>query len=252
MINNINIMNYDFMNKEKIFLLLKCFLIIFLIIIPGTFIPLVNFIINSDNIKWYIGPYSRLSINNLLSMVVQSFQISFPIIFIIILSKEPFTEYGFNKIGKKDFAVSILRQLLCFLGIMFVIGIIITIIQYIFKLNLLNNTKKIDINIEGNNILLFVLSIIPLFLGAFTEELCFRSYFYKNLNKIFHSEWVCIIITNLLFSFGHIYQGIYGCIYSFVLGIVMSIEYKNRNNIYTIIIFHMIMNVYVFAIGLLL
>jgi hypothetical protein len=42
------------------------------------------------------------------------------------------------------------------------------------------------------------------------------------------------IITNLLFSCGHIYQGIYGCIYSFVLGILMSIEYKKRNNIYTI------------------
>jgi membrane protease YdiL (CAAX protease family) len=136
--------------------------------------------------------------------------------------------------------------------IMFIIGIIIIIIQYIFKLNLLNSTTEFNINIRKSNILLFILSIIPIFLGAFTEELCFRSYFYNNLNKIIQNEWVCIIITNLLFSLGHIYQGIYGCIYSFVLGIVMSIEYKRRNNIYTIIIFHMITNVYAFAIGLLL
>ncbi|MDR1182724.1 MAG: CPBP family intramembrane metalloprotease [Bacteroidales bacterium] len=69
-----------------------------------------------------------------------------------------------------------------------------------------------------------------LFLSAFTEELCFRSYFYNNINKIIQNKWVCIIMANLLFSFGHIYQGIYGCIYSFVLGMLMSVEYKNRNN----------------------
>jgi membrane protease YdiL (CAAX protease family) len=185
-------------------------------------------------------------------MSVTSLQISFPIIFIIILSKEPFNEYGFNKISKKTFVLAILRQFLSFIGIMIIIGIVITVIQYIFELNLQNNTMKFNIEIKRNNIFLFILSIIPLFLSAFTEELCFRSYFYNNINKIIQNKWVCIIITNLLFSFGHIYQGIYGCIYSFVLGVVMSIEYKNRNNIYTIIIFHMITNVYAFAIGLLL
>ncbi|MDR1127445.1 MAG: CPBP family intramembrane metalloprotease [Treponema sp.] len=135
---------------------------------------------------------------------------------------------------------------------MIIIGIVITVIQYIFKLNLQNDTIKFNIEIRKSNISLFILCIIPLFLSAFTEELCFRSYFYNNINKIIQNKWVCIIITNLLFSFGHIYQGIYGCIYSFVLGMLMSIEYKNRNNIYTIIIFHMVMNVCSCAIGLLL
>jgi membrane protease YdiL (CAAX protease family) len=252
MINNKTKMNNDFMNNKKAFLVSKCLLVIFLIIIPGTFIPLVNLIGNTDNIKWTIDFYSKMTINNLLSMVVTSLQISFPIIFIIILSKESFKEYGFNKISKKDLALSILRQLLSFIGIMVVIGIVIIVIQYIFKLNLINDTTKFNIEIRKSNIFLFILSIIPLFLGAFTEELCFRSYFYNNINKIIQNKWVCIIITNLLFSSGHIYQGIYGCIYSFILGMVMNIEYKNRNNIYTIIIFHMITNVYAFAIGLLL
>jgi membrane protease YdiL (CAAX protease family) len=244
--------NNGFMNKERAFLLSKCFLIIFLIIIPSTFIPLANLIGNTDNINWRIDFISKITINNLLSMVVTSLQVSFPIIFIIILSKEPFNEYGFNKISKKDFVLSILRQLLKFIGIMIIIGIVITVIQYILKLNLQNDTIKFNIEIRKNNIFLFILCIIPLFLSAFTEELCFRSYFYNNINKIIQNKWVCIIITNLLFSLGHIYQGIYGCIYSFVLGILMSIEYKNKNNIYTIIIFHMIMNVCSCAIGLLL
>jgi membrane protease YdiL (CAAX protease family) len=249
--NNKTRMNNDFMNKERAFLLSKCFLIIFLIIIPSIFVQLVNLIRNTDNINWNIDFYSKMTINNLLSMVVTSLQVSFPIIFIIILSKEPLNEYGFNRISKKDFVLSIVRQLLHFIGIMIIVGIVIIIIQCIFKLNLLNNTTKLNIKIRKNNIFLFILSIIPLFLSAFTEELCFRSYFYNNINKIIKNEWMCIIITNLLFSFGHIYQGIYGCIYSFVLGIVMNIEYKNRNNIYTIIIFHMITNVYTFAIRLL-
>jgi membrane protease YdiL (CAAX protease family) len=239
------------MNKEKAFLLSKCFLIIFLIIIPSTFIPLVNLIVNTGNINWRIDFYSKMTMNNLLSMIVTSLQVSFPIIFIMILSKEPFNEYGFNKISKKDFVLAIIRQILNFIGIMIVIGIVITVIQYIFELNLQNDTIKFNIEIKRNNIFLFILSIIPLFLSAFTEELCFRSYFYNNINKIIQNKWVCIIITNLLFSFGHIYQGIYGCIYSLVLGIVMSIEYKNKNNIYTLIIFHMLINVYTFAISLL-
>jgi membrane protease YdiL (CAAX protease family) len=243
MANNKTIMNYDFMNKERTFILSKCFLIIFLIIIPGTFVPLVNLIGNTDNIKWSIDFFSRMTINNLLSMVVTSLQVSFPIIFIMILSKESFNEYGFNKISKKDFVLSILRQFLMLIGIMIIIGIVITVMQYIFQLNLLNDTIKFNIKIRKNNVSLFLLSIIPLFLSAFTEELCFRSYFYNNINKIIQNKWLCIIITNLLFSVGHIYQGIYGCIYSFVLGIVMSIEYKNKNNIYTIIIFHMITNI---------
>jgi membrane protease YdiL (CAAX protease family) len=248
--NDKNKENYYFMNKKTIFSLSKCLLAIFLIIVPGTFIQFVNVITNINTVKWNVDYFSKLSMYQLLSMVVVSLQISFPMIFIIGLSKESFNEYGFNKIEKKEFVVSILRLFLNYIVIMFIIGIIIAIIQYILKINLINTVTEYDIRDRKSNISLFVLSIVPLFLSAFTEELCFRSYFYNNLNKIIQNKWMCIIITNILFSLGHIYQGVYGCIYSFALGMAMSIEYKNKNNIYTIIIFHLIMNICSFAIRL--
>jgi hypothetical protein len=43
------------------------------------------------------------------------------------------------------------------------------------------------------------------------------------MNKMIRNKWACIIITNLLFLFDYIYQEIYGCIYSFILGIVTNV-----------------------------
>lgn len=99
---------------------------------------------------------------------------------------------------------------------------------------------------EKNTTPLIVIHLLLTFLKAFDEELLFRSFLYKNLNKIIGNKWVCVIIVNIIFGVVHIYQGIRVIFITFALGLIFSIEFKKHNNIYTVSIFHALRNLYVF------
>jgi membrane protease YdiL (CAAX protease family) len=96
---------------------------------------------------------------------------------------------------------------------------------------------------ENNTGKMILINLIPLILMAFAEEVCFRSFLYRNLCTIVKKKWICIIFVNLLFGAGHIYQGLMGVLGTFVIGIVFSIEFEKHNNIYTISIFHALRNI---------
>jgi membrane protease YdiL (CAAX protease family) len=100
-----------------------------------------------------------------------------------------------------------------------------------------------EIKLKHNSIIMISLQLIPMAIAAFAEELCFRSYLYKNLNKLIGNKLLCIIIINIAFALCHIYQGIIGVISAFILGMALSLEFKKRGSIFTISLFHLLRNI---------
>jgi membrane protease YdiL (CAAX protease family) len=225
-------------NKNVI---LKCLFVVFLAFIPGLFSALTVFLHNGHNV---IANYYQfnLGIRSALSWLMQSFQYSFPILALLFLTHESFTDYGFNKISIKEWGKSLLRLLGLTVLFSIILGITVMLIMLFYKDFNYEYLYKAMGN-EKNSVSMFALNLIPIVLIAFTEELCFRSYLYVNLNKIIKNQWICIIIVNLLFGVCHIYQGLIGVIGTFIMGIIFSIEFRNHNNIYTISVFHALRNI---------
>lgn len=234
------------MNKEKSITLLKCLLIVFIMFVPNLFASIHGIQNNGQNNIWFINYNFDLGIYSALSWSITAIQVCFPILLLIFLSNESFSIYGFNKIQTKDFVLSLLRLT----GLTIIFSLIAGLVY--FCINIINNSGinydilEKSLSQDKNSGLMFLLNIIPILLAAFTEELCFRSYLYTNLNRIIRNEWVCIIISNLLFSIYHIYQGIMGVIIAFGIGMIFSIEFKKHRNIYTLTAFHMLRNLAAF------
>jgi membrane protease YdiL (CAAX protease family) len=221
-------------------------MVLFLMVIPNLFNSFVSILNEKPNNIFLPFYVFDLGIYSTLSWLIKSLQVSFPVLLLIYINNESFSEYGFNKITVKNLCKSLIRLLGLTLLFLIALIIIIVIIMAIFYGN--NYTEMIEkseqlIKKANNSPSMILLNIVSIILMAFTEELCFRSYLYINLNKIIKNKWMCIILINILFASYHIYQGIMAVMTAFVMGLVFSIEFKRHNNIYSISIFHTLRNI---------
>ncbi len=88
--------------------------------------------------------------------------------------------------------------------------------------------------IKGNLVMLLIYILISWVLGGLGEEIAFRGFLMKRLSKIFtnfHPNFMAIILSSLLFGFGHTEQGPAGWVQeglnSVYLGIIM-VGFGNR------------------------
>jgi membrane protease YdiL (CAAX protease family) len=81
--------------------------------------------------------------------------------------------------------------------------------------------------------------------AAFCEELIFRGYLIPRLQLFFKDKWLPIIISALLFSFGHLgYQTMFYIFYTLAGGIVFGYYYQKYRNIKALIVCHFLLDYY--------
>jgi membrane protease YdiL (CAAX protease family) len=81
--------------------------------------------------------------------------------------------------------------------------------------------------------------------AAFCEELIFRGYLIPRLQLFFKDIRYPIIISALLFSFGHLgYQTMFYVLYTLVGGIIFGYHYQKYHNIKVLIICHFLLDYY--------
>jgi hypothetical protein len=226
--------------------ILKCLLIAFLVIIPSLYDSVVSL--------YKVGGIHSLALNAYfsISLLIQSSKIGFPVLLLLYFEKDSYKEYGFKKIIIKELFISLLRMLGYFLLFAIIIsiagGIIIVILSsFGFLKSFTDQIQNQVIRINNNHFSLILLNIIPIAFAAFVEELCFRSFLYINLNRIIVNKIKCIVIISILFSICHIYQGLFGIVQTFVLGMTLGFEFKRSKNIFLISIFHLIFNIVAFV-----
>lgn len=96
-------------------------------------------------------------------------------------------------------------------------------------------------DIRGNLTLLFIFIGLSWTLAAFGEEICFRGFLMKRLAQVFGESrvgWiVALVLSSVLFGWGHTEQGVSGWIQEGLSGLILGILFlfANRNLVVPIV-----------------
>ena len=94
-------------------------------------------------------------------------------------------------------------------------------------------------SLKGNFPKYFKYLIFMWISAAFGEELLFRAFAFVQLRKMFgNNKIMLVLLSAILFSLPHLYQGISGLILTFLFGIAFGLIYIRYNNIWINIIVH--------------
>lgn len=75
-------------------------------------------------------------------------------------------------------------------------------------------------------------------LAAFGEEMVFRGYVFHRLLDATGRTWAAVLLTTVLFGFGHFYQGVAGVVDACVTGLTLAICYARGRNLWLPILAH--------------
>lgn len=78
---------------------------------------------------------------------------------------------------------------------------------------------------------------------AVWEEIVFRGFLLTRLRAMVKRWWLAVFLGAILFSFGHIYQGLLGMFLTFVLGLVLGALFVWRKSLVPGITYHIVQNV---------
>lgn len=101
---------------------------------------------------------------------------------------------------------------------------------------------------DYKQVFLFLVFIVT---GVLFEELLFRQFLFYSFHRVFHLDGdILVIITSLLFSAGHFYQGFRGIILQFVTGFLLGKIFMLTENFIYPFVLHLFLNltVVVYAI----
>jgi uncharacterized protein len=107
--------------------------------------------------------------------------------------------------------------------------------------------------IRGNLTMLLLFLVLSWTLAAFGEEICFRGFLMKRLAQVFgesHPAWViALILSSVLFGWGHTEQGISGWIQEGLSGMLLGILFlATKRNLVVPIIAHGVSNTLAFIL----
>lgn len=174
-----------------------------------------------------------------------------PLIWLTLkFQKESFRDIGLN-VGQMPL------WKLIFIG--FILGIILELFATYFTTPILSKLFGTEPNltnlqgIKGNfKLLIFFISLSWL-LGAFGEEICFRGFLMNRLAALFgqsKSAWVLsLILSSILFGWGHTEQGITGWIQEGFSGLLLGIMFLiSGRNLVVPIVSHGVSNTLAFIL----
>lgn len=160
------------------------------------------------------------------------------------LSGEKFSSIGFSF---KD--INIRKSI--------IIGVFLGLIMEIFAMYvttpLISNFFKSEPDltslqdVQGNITMLLLYIVLSWILAAFGEEICFRGFLMNRISKLFgntNSAWVIsLVLSSILFGWGHTEQGITGWIQEGISGLILGIIFiKSNKNLTIPIITHGVSN----------
>ncbi|MFC4164639.1 CPBP family intramembrane glutamic endopeptidase [Epilithonimonas zeae] len=93
--------------------------------------------------------------------------------------------------------------------------------------------------IEGNSAKYFKWLFNMWISAAIGEELLFRSFAFLQFRKIFGEKKIWLVLLSaVMFSLPHLYQGISGLVMTFLFGLAFGFIYLKFNNIWINVIIH--------------
>lgn len=88
----------------------------------------------------------------------------------------------------------------------------------------------------------YILSALSLLSVGYMEELFFRAYAMTRLQQLGVSPRTAVLVSALLFSVGHLYQGVQGVLFALLAGLLLGGLYLRRNSVHPLALGHGIYN----------
>ena len=173
-----------------------------------------------------------------------------PLIWIMLrLRGERWSEIGFarpDRLGRSIF-VGVLAGVLMEL---FAVYVTTPLISSFFGIE--PNYSELK-DIRGNLLLLFIFIGLSWTLAAFGEEICFRGFLMKRLAQVFGESriaWiVALLLSSILFGWGHTEQGVSGWIQEGLSGLILGILFLSaQRNLVVPIVAHGVSNTLAFVL----
>ena len=101
--------------------------------------------------------------------------------------------------------------------------------------------NRVEWKIESPGIIPLV--VISLLLTGYREEIFFRSYLITRLEQLKFPGWAAGIISAVLFSAGHVYQGWAGFFGTLMVGLYLSFLFLRLRNLHALAIAHGLYNI---------
>lgn len=182
------------------------------------------------------------SIFNSLSFNINTTLLTLPqigmVYYFIWIKPEPASRFGLIPFHPAVIIIS----LIVFMGVY----IILLPLSYLLEL-LLNNSLE-SLNPVHWNITkpaMLPIIFITCLVTGYREEIFFRSYLLTVFQDSGTPRWLSIGLAALLFSAGHVYQGISGFLVALTIGIYFSLWFFKRRNLHILAIAHGLYNFFI-------
>ena len=165
-------------------------------------------------------PVSVSSSYRELCLIVRAFQVSVPLLVILLLAKEPWSQFG---IVRPKWITD------AFLGCAIWLG---GNVAYYFLVSLLPPTlwersESWQLAHRGRpeGIFAILLFLVASIASSFAEELVMRAYLITRLQRLLRSTWVSVVVTTALFASYHCYQGVVGVVGAAAIGLIYGMSF---------------------------
>jgi membrane protease YdiL (CAAX protease family) len=98
----------------------------------------------------------------------------------------------------------------------------------------------------GVGIPAILLAVLATMLGAAYEEILFRGTFIPRLEELTGNVWLGVLISALLFSLVHVYQGLFGVFVAFAMGLLFGVGFVRLRSLWPLVIAHALSNLIIY------
>jgi membrane protease YdiL (CAAX protease family) len=177
-------------------------------------------------------------INEMLSRIIDSLQISLPTLVIIALSKDRWSKFGIVRPRwGLDVSVGCVIWFSCVL--------FHRVVVCLLPLSMLERSASLHIvdHAYPEGLPAHLLLLTTFVTGAFAEELIFRAYLIARFERLLHSTWAAVLVTTAMFASYHVYyQDAASVIGVAAIGLVCAISFCLLRRLWPVCLAHALYN----------
>lgn len=170
-------------------------------------------------------------------LIVRSVEVIAPVLYIISRSGESWSRFG---LGRPKWLRDIVWGMLTYLFVILAHRIVL------FATPLGELLSKADPLSQGSSTvflrpvgtLQIALLIAASLFNGFAEELVMRGFLIPRIEQMLRSTLLSVIVTTLLFSSYHVYQGMWGVVSSMMVGLIFGVFFASRRLLWPLVLAH--------------
>lgn len=164
---------------------------------------------------------------------------SLALVWYLLLRAKSLKEWGIAFPQKKD----IVPALLAFFAL-FLIGMTVSLVSPYF-----DGIPAGPRVLAPQNVYSWAILVVSCLSGAYLEESYFRFYLLSKRKELGMSPYRAVVVSALLFSLCHVYEGPWGFLNAALSGIVLAFVFLRFKSLHGISIAHALYNILVYAFG---